>query len=147
MAEFESLINCENNNEDEMRSRSMLSDNASNTPPSTNGGTVSSPYTSKSANTSLNSTLSNVNMNKETFNIAITNARSLAPKINSLAAYFEEHSIAVAIVTETWLVDGPELEMGREDLENGHAIAAYYRNRPKINNRNPGLLYYTRKIR
>ena len=96
-------------------------------------------------------TFSERDENKKNFNIAITNARSLFPKMDSLTAYFCEHDLAMFIVTETWLVDGPELEKGREDLNDKFKIGALTRNRPKVSNRNPGggiaIIYKKEKVK
>ena len=48
-----------------------------------------------------------------------TNARSLCPKIGSLIDCFNELDAGIAVVTETWLRDGLELEKDKEDLSRG----------------------------
>ena len=44
------------------------------------------------------------------FSIINTNARSLCPKISSLIDCMSETDTRLAIITETWLQDGPQLE-------------------------------------
>ena len=58
-----------------------------------------------------------------------TNARSLAPKIDSLIECVNELDVSVAVVTETWLKDGPELEQDLLDLEGGAGLSALTLNR------------------
>ena len=50
------------------------------------------------------------------FTVINTNARSLKPKMNSFVECFKEMEAHVAIVTETWLQDGLELEDLKDDL-------------------------------
>ena len=64
-------------------------------------------------------------------NIALTNARSLAPKVGSLVDLFNEMDIGAGIITESWLQDGPELEKDIADLELGTGLAMIYKNRMK----------------
>ena len=56
------------------------------------------------------------------FTIMNTNARSLTPKIQSFIDNFHELDANVAIVTETWLADGPSLEADLDDLLLGTGI-------------------------
>ena len=58
-----------------------------------------------------------------------TNARSLAPKIDSLIECFSELEVDVAVVTETWLKGGELLEKDISDLELGAGIGAVVKNR------------------
>ena len=69
-------------------------------------------------------------MKKNTLTFINTNARSLCPKIDSLIDCFEELGVDVAVVTETWLKDGPALEQDLQDLELGAGIKALTLNRP-----------------
>ena len=64
-------------------------------------------------------------------NFILTNARSLAPKIESLITTFEELDVAVGIVTESWLKDSKELDRDLKDLELGRSIKLIYKNRTK----------------
>ena len=64
------------------------------------------------------------------FTFLNTNARSLCPKLESLLIAVEETSAALAIVTETWMRDGEELENVRDDLSEGHGLDMICRNRP-----------------
>ena len=59
--------------------------------------------------------------NKKTTNMSfiVTNARSLAPKINSLINCFTELDLFFSIVTESWLRDGKELREAVDDLNAG----------------------------
>ena len=65
------------------------------------------------------------------FNIMLTNARSLSPKIESLHTMFEEHCLDVAMITESWLKDGKILDRDIIDLEYGTDLKIIYKNRPK----------------
>ena len=68
------------------------------------------------------------------FTIINTNARSLTPKIQSFIDNFHELDANVAIVTETWLADGPSLEADLDDLLLGTGIDLITRNRaPGVN--------------
>ena len=68
------------------------------------------------------------------FTIINTNARSLTPKISSFIDCFKELDASVAVVTETWLADGPSLAEDVDDLLHGTGIALLTRNRePAVN--------------
>ena len=56
------------------------------------------------------------------FNIINTNAISMCPKINSLLDCFDEMSLSLAVVTETWLSDGAGLEDDLDDLMEGAGV-------------------------
>lgn len=71
-------------------------------------------------------------------NFAVFNSRSLAPKINSLAEYFEELDLTFAIISETWLVEGAILEHVKQELNNGHGLQIIYTNRRTKRGRNTG---------
>ena len=58
-----------------------------------------------------------------------TNARSLSPKIDSLLVCLTELKSSIAVVSETWLKDCPELEKDVEDLEEGSGYTMLYKNR------------------
>ena len=75
------------------------------------------------------SLLNNEKNRKNKFTFALTNARSLGPKIKSLIDYFEELEIAIALITETWLVGGRELEQNVADLELGENLSIINKNR------------------
>ena len=64
------------------------------------------------------------------FNILPTNARSLIPKIDCCVEYFKELETTVAFLTETWLLDSPELKTDIEDLELETGYSMLYKNRP-----------------
>ena len=59
-----------------------------------------------------------------------TNARSLKPKLNSLIDCMNETDTHIAIVTESWFRDGPQLEADKEDLILGSGIGLLCMNRP-----------------
>ena len=72
------------------------------------------------------------NDNKDfSYNVLLTNARSLSPKIESLHTFFEEHRLDVAMITESWLKDGSTLDRDVIDLEHGTNLKIIYKNRPK----------------
>ena len=62
-------------------------------------------------------------------NFILTNSRSLTPKINSLVDYFDERDLAFALVSETWLTSGRDLEHNGADLDAGANIGIIYKNR------------------
>ena len=64
------------------------------------------------------------------FTIINTNARSLTRKISSFIDSFKELEASIAVVTETWLADGPSLEEDVDDLLLGTGIGLLTRNRP-----------------
>ena len=57
------------------------------------------------------------------------NARSLKPKVESLADCFEEKQADVAIITETWFQNGSEVTDMSSALEGGHCLGLLTRNR------------------
>ena len=59
-----------------------------------------------------------------------TYARSLTPKIDSLIDCFTEREVDIAVLTETWLRDGEELQANLLDLEQGAGISTLTLNRP-----------------
>lgn len=65
------------------------------------------------------------------FTFINTNARSLCPKINSLIDCFDELDATAAVVTETWLADGPHLEDDRQDLLLGAGLEVLCKNRER----------------
>ena len=62
------------------------------------------------------------------FNVINTNTRSLCPKIVSLTDMIDEMNTDLAIVTETWLKDGRELEDLVEKLDLGYGLGMLTRN-------------------
>ena len=72
--------------------------------------------------------------NVDNFNLLLTNARSLAPKIDSLHNHFVELNVDIALVTESWLADGEVLDRDIVDLENAMNLKIIYKNRPKARN-------------
>ena len=61
--------------------------------------------------------------------IVNTNARSLRPKLESLLDCMNETDAHIAIVTESWLKDGAELDGLVQDLELGEGVGILCRNR------------------
>ena len=53
---------------------------------------------------------------------ALTNARSLLPKIDSLVNYFDEHGLTFCIITETWISNDNTTKDILEELSNGANI-------------------------
>ena len=60
-------------------------------------------------NNDVNDTTSDGQEKINNFNFILTNARSLAPKIDSFLENFNERDIDLAVVTETWLYEGSGL--------------------------------------
>ena len=75
--------------------------------------------------------------------ILLANARSLAPKTQSLINYFEEIGLHAALITESWLKNGSELQDNIRDLELGKNITYLHHNRKTRRGRTAGgcLLY------
>ena len=71
-----------------------------------------------------------LNNNDHSYNIMLTNAGYLLPKIRSLHTMLEEHELDVALVTESWLKDGQVLNRDVIDLEFGTNLKIIYKNRP-----------------
>ena len=67
------------------------------------------------------------NENNVTF--LVTNARSLAPKENSLATNIQELDAAFAIVSESWLKEGNRLDHHLVDLECGEDLKIIHKSR------------------
>ena len=57
------------------------------------------------------------------------NARSLCPKINSFIDCFNETDAHLAIITETWMGDGPALAGDLDDLLQATGLAMLTKNR------------------
>ena len=86
----------------------------------------------------ISNTQINVDESKINLTYAITNARSLRPKLESMYAAFENLDLDFLIVTETWLTRGPDLDELVRDAEHGHGLSVLTRCRPKTSSRNPG---------
>ena len=65
------------------------------------------------------------------YSVLLTNARSLAPKINSLQTFVQEHDVDIALITESWLRDSEVLDRDVIDLEYGSKLKILYKNRPR----------------
>ena len=68
----------------------------------------------------------------------VTNARSLAPKIQSMIDNFSELDLNVAIVAESWLKPGESLEREINDLSEGENIGIIHKSRKTRKGRNAG---------
>ena len=67
---------------------------------------------------------------QNTVSIINTNARSISPKIDSLSDNLVELDCLFGILTETWLSNGPALELQLEDFKERSGYTALTRNRP-----------------
>ena len=72
------------------------------------------------------------------FSFGLTNARSLWQKVDSLSDYFLELDLSLAIVTETWLHRGEQLDRFASDCHDRLGLELVYRNRAKTGSSNPG---------
>ena len=72
----------------------------------------------------------NKRVEKNYFTILNTNARSICPKIGSFIDCFKEMDACLAVVTETWLQDGQQLQDDVDDLLHGAGLGLITRNRP-----------------
>ena len=102
---------------------------------------------------------SNKNKNKQDrppikkidFAYGLTNARSLWSKIGSLADYFYEHELAVAVVAETWFYKSRELEELQTKAGADHGLHFIDRMRTKRGSANPGggisIVFNKKKIK
>ena len=64
-------------------------------------------------------------------NFINANARSLGRKLISLADCFEEKSLTLCTLTETWFKNDDNLSKTLDDFENEYGITAIVRNRPQ----------------
>ena len=67
--------------------------------------------------------------NNNTINVACTNARSIVEKIESLSTLFEENSLHLALLTETWLTQKACSVRRMNDLTEGKNISFIRRDR------------------
>ena len=67
-----------------------------------------------------------------------TNARSLAPKLESAIDCFDELDLDFAVITESWLRDGPQLRKSIDDLKEGRDIDMLTMNRRTRSNKTAG---------
>ena len=63
------------------------------------------------------------------FNLLLTNARSLAPKLESLIEHITEYDISAAIVSESWLRPGAQLEQEIDDLRKAEGLDLIHHSR------------------
>ena len=90
----------------------------------------SEAYVNDSTNENNFNSMTRINPRFDKFNVLLTNARSLSPKILSLQTFFEEHEVDFALITESWLKDGSVLDRDVVDLEHGTNLKIIYKNRP-----------------
>ena len=82
------------------------------------------------------------------FNFLLTNARSLAPKLDSFVENFQERDIDLAVVTETWLYEGCDLLAdGSVDLRLGEGIGALHCGRSGRRGGGVGVFYRTSRLK
>ena len=90
-------------------------------------------------------------LRKKNLPFAIINARSLAPKLASLTEHFEEYEWALAVVSETWFVEGPIFDETVRELSLGHGLETISQNRKPKHGRNSGggvsIIWRKSKIR
>ena len=78
----------------------------------------------------FNSNKSTVKMRRSTlFNLAVTNARSIIPKINSLVNAFSNLDLSCIAVTETWMNKGVNKEAAIDELKGRHDISSLTKDR------------------
>ena len=85
------------------------------------------------------------NFNK--LNYAVTNSRSLIPKIDSVVNYFEEHSLSFMIVTETWLKRNTETDEILQELQNGAHLNLIRKDRTSRRGGGVAILYDNREAK
>ena len=90
-------------------------------------------------NLTVNKTICNRNNTRDVLvNFAITNARSLMPKIESFVEMFDELDLSLCVVSESWLKAGRELNLRMNDLENGNNLSMIHKSRKSNRGRNAG---------
>lgn len=82
-------------------------------------------------NDSIASDLSMTERKKYNFmNFALTNARSLPPKINSHVVAFDELDLDFFMITETWITNSKRTQQNLTDLEHAENLKVICKNRP-----------------
>ena len=66
------------------------------------------------------------------FNILLTNARSLQPKIESLMDYFSELNSNCALISEMWLKENTTYEKMKTDVCEGEGVGMIAKHRNKV---------------
>ena len=66
---------------------------------------------------------------KQPFNFAVTNARSLAPKLDLVLDAFYELDLACMIIIETWIQGERTVQQADDLLANGNGLDSIYRSR------------------
>ena len=69
------------------------------------------------------------NKERHLFTILNTNARSICPKVGSFIDCYKEMDACLAVITETWLRDGQQLEDDVDDLLHGAGVGLITKNR------------------
>ena len=75
---------------------------------------------------------------KSKFNVLLSNARSLLPKIECLVDHFRNLELSSAIITESWLRPGVKLDEELEDFEWGEKLKVFHRSRKTRSGRSAG---------
>ena len=88
---------------------------------------------------------------KTTFDFIVTNARSLAPKIESVITAFNELDLHFAVIAESWLKECKNLSDDLDDLNDGENISIIHKSRKSRRGKNAGggiaILFQKNKIR
>ena len=92
--------------------------------------------------TSANDKSTDSNGEINNFNFMLTNARSLAPKLDSFIESFNERNIDLCVITKTWLQDNMGILMGGDvALSLGEGIGVVHQGQPT--GMRGGCLLYT----
>ena len=113
-----------------------MSENEANTVSET--GTFYSANSTQSSNTSFQSLTTKTRGSPVFFNVLLTNARSLIPKLDSLLEHFRELDLFCAIVTESWLRPGNVLKAELEELDTAEKISVIHKSRKTRKGRTAG---------
>ena len=73
-----------------------------------------------------------------TINFALTNARSLTPKVTSMVENFCELDLGFMLVTESWLKQGTNLPKELTDLEHAENLKLLHKSRKTRRGKNAG---------
>ena len=99
---------------------------------------VNEDHLNQTERSNTHGTFDNMKRKKTNINFAVTNARSLAPKIESLREYIMELDLTFGVLTESWLRDDQSLENTKDDLSLGSRLGLLIRNRKSARGRNAG---------
>ena len=84
------------------------------------------------------SLITNPRKQSSIFNVLLANARSLLPKIDSLVDSFRNLDLNCAIITESWLRPGLDLEREIEEFEWGQKLQIIHKSRKRKGNKTAG---------